>query len=98
MRAELAYQSLTELARRQAIKTISAMLKAEGVGRRRGRDEVSPGYVRQVLCGIRQAPCSEDISRVISAYFVGLGIAVLPEEVTGMPGEPIDGTGRSVAA
>jgi hypothetical protein len=80
-----AYKCLTEAARRESLRTISAMCMAEG-------EAVSQDYIRQVLTGLRSHPCSERVARIISGYFRGYrGIDVAPDEVTGMKPEGSSG-------
>lgn len=70
-----AYKSLTEEAKRQAIKSVLAGCKASEV-------TASKQYVASLLRGCRKAPCSLALARVVSAHFTGyIGISVTPDEV-----------------
>lgn len=78
MKLELAYQALTDAAKRQAVKDISALLVSQG-------QRVSQDYVRQICGGLRKHPCSAEVQKTISGYFRGqIGIEVAPEDCTGV--------------
>lgn len=89
MKLQDAYANLTDTAKRQAIKDLAALLKARGT-------PLSSDYVRQILCGLRSHPCSEEVSRTISGYFRGqIGIDVAPHEATGVADKPAESPNES---
>lgn len=75
MKLSEAYQSLTEEAKKQALRQIHALCNSEGV-------RVSEAYLGSVVRGCREHPCSAQMARIISAHFTGyIGINVSVQDV-----------------
>lgn len=75
MRLSDVYKSMTANARAQAKEDILVLCEQRGI-------KCSREYIAQVLQGLRVHPCSDDLARVVSGYFVGIiGMNISPADV-----------------